>query len=437
VDEDCDPSTVGEKDDDGDGATSSACCNVTAHSRQCGSDCDDTLSVVGPDAAEVCDGLDNDCDGQVDEDVELLLYRDLDGDQYGAGDVALRACAKVRGYATESGDCDDSDPAIHPGAPESCAMPAVDRDCNGVKNDLSGGCACKTGSERPCSLPGLCSNGVLTCVDEIWSSSCSILPVAETCNGLDDDCDGQVDNDVTIDCYADEDGDGYAPAGTLSTVVCPTTDQSDGCPLGFTRRAPTGSAVDCAPKDSDISPGASEICNGKDDDCDGDIDDGLLQTMRFIDNDGDGHPGTAVQRCATDPTSSSSADDCMDDNPLVYPGQNGVFSNPACGHGFVPCLTDGSAWRCKAAGSSSCDTTLKAAQWDYDCDGDAVGEPIVSDPCVVANTCGSGCGPSGFLAPNSGAPSCGLNQAYQVCRCLGAQGGGCTGSTEQHPYPCH
>ncbi len=437
VDEDCDASTVGDKDDDGDGAVSAACCNVTEHERQCGPDCDDTNPQVGPEATEVCDGLDNNCDGRTDEGVELRLFRDLDGDQYGSGEVALRACAKVRGYSSQGGDCDDHDAAVHPGAPESCAMPAADRDCNGVKNDIAGGCACKSGTERPCPLAGLCSQGTQACVNELWSPLCSIVPVAETCNGLDDDCDGQTDNSVTIDCYADDDADGFAPAGASSMAVCPTVDQADGCPLGFTHRAPNGGAVDCAPKDSSVSPGASELCNGKDDDCDGDVDEGLALTQRFVDNDGDGHAGTAVQRCATDPNSQSSADDCMDDNPLVYPGQAGVFSSPACGHGFVPCLAGSTDWHCKIAGSDGCDAKLAAAQWDYDCDGKVTGDALVSDPCVVANTCGGGCGPSGFVSAGSGASNCGITQAYQVCRCLGAQGGGCTGATEQHPYTCH
>jgi hypothetical protein len=159
--------------------------------------------------------------------------------------------------------------------------------------------------------------------------------------------------------------------------------------------------------------------------------------QRFLDSDGDGHPGTPVQRCATDPNSYDSADDCLDDNPLVYSGQEGVFANPACGRGFAPCLFGDADWRCKPAGSSVCDATLMAAQWDYDCDGDVVGEPFVNEPCVVADSCGDGCGPSGFLPSKSGSPACGITQAYQVCRCLGAQGGGCTEMTEQHAYPCH
>jgi hypothetical protein len=434
IDEDCDPSTVGERDDDGDGAISSACCNSTQHERQCGPDCDDRRAQVGPAQTEVCDGLDNDCNGQIDEGVELLLFADEDGDHYGAGEVALHACTKVRGYAVVAGDCEDGDPAVHPGAPESCELPAFDRDCDGVDNDLPGGCACKSGSERACPLPGACGEGVLSCLEEVWSA-CSVAPEAESCNGLDDDCDGEADEGVTVDCYLDEDGDRYAAAGANAEQVCSTSERAAECPEGYTARPPAIGNIDCAPQDAATSPGASEACNGQDDDCDGDVDEGLPLEPRFVDGDGDGHPGTPVRRCATDPTSADSADDCMDDNALVHPGQDGVFASPACKRGFSPCV-DGEAWRCKPAGSDRCDESLEAASWDYDCDHEASGSPLVDGPCLTGGVCAEGCGPSGFVTKPGGVPACGGKESYQICKCLGAQGGGCTGLTEERPYPC-
>ena len=435
IDEDCDPSSVGGEDRDGDGAIASACCNVTAHDRQCGTDCDDTNAAIGPDATEVCDGLDNDCDGRIDEDVQLVLFRDADGDGYGADESTLETCTKVPGYATKDGDCDDSDPAIHPGAAESCDKPALDRDCNGKKNDFPGGCACKANTTQSCPLPGVCAGGVLTCVDGTWSS-CSIAPSAEACNGLDDDCDGEVDNDVMLDCYDDQDGDGFAAAGAKPHARCPSADGS-GCPDGYTARAPAPGSIDCAPKDASVSPGADERCNGEDDNCDGAIDEGLATVRRFVDGDGDGHAGTPVDRCADDPLSEEDADDCMDDNALVYPGQDGVFSTPACARGTVPCARSDDDWRCKPAGTEACSSDLERARWDYDCSATDDGEPFVSEPCVTADTCSGGCGKSGFTAPSAGTPSCGSMQPYQVCRCLGAQGGGCAGSSEARVYPCH
>jgi hypothetical protein len=251
---------------------------------------------------------------------------------------------------------------------------------------------------------------------------------------MDDDCDGEVDDGVTLDCYADDDGDGYAAAGAQSERACPLA-QGDGCPLGATARAPLGVGIDCAPQDSNVWPGAPESCNGRDDDCDQSIDEGLPMTQRFVDDDGDGHAGTAVQRCASDPTSQESADDCMDDNALVHPGQDGVFASPACKRGFSPCA-DGEDWRCKPAGSDSCDESLEAASWDYDCDDQASGSPLVDGPCLTGGVCAEGCGPSGFVAKPAGVPACGSKESYQICKCLGAQGGGCTGLIEERPYPC-
>jgi hypothetical protein len=277
-------------------------------------------------------------------------------------------------------------------------------------------------------------------VNELWTAQCSIGPVREVCNGLDDDCDGEIDDGAAVDCYEDEDGDGYAAAGAASESVCPSGRQLETggmCPAGSTVRAPLGSAIDCDPEDRDVSPSGKERCNGRDDDCDGSADDGLPVVARFIDGDGDGHPGTAVMRCAEDPASYDQAGDCMDDNPLVHPGQGGVFTNPACGGGFAPCLASEADWRCRPAGADACGRELRAARWDYDCDDAVVGEPFVSEPCLTGGVCADGCGSSGFLSPDAGVPSCGSAHAYQICRCLGAQGGGCTGTTERRPYPCH
>src|SRR4249920_2178477 len=84
-------------------------------------DCDDGDSAVHPGAAEVCDGVDNDCDGGVDIDaVDAVAYfADADGDGYGTGDPTL-SCTPVAKMSTDASDCDDTNAAINPLAVEIC-----------------------------------------------------------------------------------------------------------------------------------------------------------------------------------------------------------------------------------------------------------------------------------------------------------------------------
>jgi hypothetical protein len=95
-------------------------------------DCDDTDGNVYPGATEVCNGVDDNCDGNVDEGVKQTFYRDLDGDGHGDAGTPTQACSAPSGYVSNDGDCNDSLPAgptIYPGAPELCD--GEDNDCDG------------------------------------------------------------------------------------------------------------------------------------------------------------------------------------------------------------------------------------------------------------------------------------------------------------------
>ena len=114
-DEDCDPSTFGVRDADGDDFPDARCCNSTHDgSLRCGSDCDDLDNEVHPIAPDVCDGVDNDCDGYPDDESQVSLFLDADGDGHGVGPAAL-VCAGTQGYSTLSNDCDDKDVGLYPG----------------------------------------------------------------------------------------------------------------------------------------------------------------------------------------------------------------------------------------------------------------------------------------------------------------------------------
>ncbi|MSP54988.1 MAG: hypothetical protein EXR69_05195 [Myxococcales bacterium] len=89
-----------------------------------------------PGASETCNDVDDDCDGAIDEEPVdgLPFYADGDGDGYGT-DVAT-ACTLLEGYSLAGSDCDDSNPAIHPGATEACDT--IDDDCDGIASDSLG-----------------------------------------------------------------------------------------------------------------------------------------------------------------------------------------------------------------------------------------------------------------------------------------------------------
>jgi len=121
-----------------------------------GDDCDDTDPAVNPAATEVCDALDNNCDGDVDEGLERTWYEDADSDGYGVWEGAVEDCAVVDGYSLEAGDCNDADPTVHPGA-DDVSGDDIDQDCDGQadgaitdgKTKDDGGCGCDASSGAP------------------------------------------------------------------------------------------------------------------------------------------------------------------------------------------------------------------------------------------------------------------------------------------------
>ena len=267
-DEDCDPNTIsGDPDRDGDGHIDSACWNYFADGTENrGTDCDDTRNTVHASGIESCNGVDEDCDGMIDEGVQNTYYRDQDGDSYGAVEETMLGCGHLDGWTLLPGDCDD-DPTsptastTYPGAPEGCD--GVDANCDGRNPEH---CACVSGQVQPCgSDSGECRLGTQTCVAGAWGAcEDEVGPSDERCDGLDNDCDDMVDEGVTTTFYRDEDGDGARHPST--------TTQACARPPGWLAAS---AAVDCCDRDNRARPGQSSyfssrnVCSSWDYNCNG------------------------------------------------------------------------------------------------------------------------------------------------------------------------
>ncbi len=221
LDNDCDGEIdegAPDADDDGDGFTDLE------------GDCDDDNDAVHPDAIEVENGIDDDCDNRVDEGTPAA---DDDGDGFCEAELSCVGGASP-------GDCNDNSSAINPNAPET--LDNIDNDCDGLVDE--GTAAYDDDGDGFNELQGDCNDDPVDGPD--------IYPgQAEAADGVDNDCDGLIDEDF----LADADNDGWSVL-----------------------------AGDCDDTNLYTYPGAAEFADGQDNDCNGLIDDAMDGT----DDDGDG-----------------------------------------------------------------------------------------------------------------------------------------------------
>jgi hypothetical protein len=285
-------------------------------------DCDDTRAVVSPGAPELCDGVDDDCDGVLDEDLPgRPWYADADGDGWGDPALSISACGRPDGFSADGTDCDDADPVRHPDASELCD--GVDDDCDGTVDEED-----PFGSDRwyadadgdgfgdPDDWAASCTavEGRLADGTDCDDTDPAVSPIAaEHCDGIDENCNGTLDDGAAerTTWYADTDGDGYGDAArTLDACVMPP---------GY-----AAAATDCDDADATVHPDGIERCGGGDEDCDGLLDEAGATggPAWYADGDGDGwgDASDSITACTEPAGYVASAGDCDDADAAFHPG---------------------------------------------------------------------------------------------------------------------
>ena len=308
VDVDCDnqnplihTATTWYLDEDGDGfageVSVESCTQPSDNYYLVSTDCNDSSSSTSPIASEMCDGVDNNCNGRIDDAIGENIngntyYFDLDNDGFGVFTESIQACFPQPGYVENYGDCNDYEPTIYP-LSEELPGDGVDQDCNGIE-------LCFVDED------GDGFGGLLTIESDILCSHAST-----NSNDCDDNSlytfPGAAYLESELECMKDVDRDGYGD------------NQTDG---------DVNSGNDCDDFDPTISPNAMEIGgDGVDQDCDG-------SDVCFLDTDGDGFGGattTGELGCFSEGLTTIGGD-CDDSSTgeFTFPGAAYLDSTTSC-----------------------------------------------------------------------------------------------------------
>ncbi len=334
----CPESCTDGRDNDGDGDVDCADLDCAATCDQDGdgfadllgggTDCDDSDAAVHPAAAEVCNGVDDDCDGGVDDadsdldpSTKLPLYGDADGDGYGPLTSVGNACAPGPGQVLVGGDCDDDDPARSPGESEVCD--GLDNDCDTLVDDDDPSIDPAQQAEWFYDLD---NDGYGDPLDSVLSC---VQPTDHVANS--DDCHVfDPAYGLIVEWWPDNDGDGHGAGVPVLACLPPAAHVADGddCDDGDAALSPStpwylDADIDGYGDPLAVTTGCTQPWAHVDNDLDcNDLDFAINPTTVWpYDGDGDGygHPVFTVVGCDP-PDGAPEATDCDDSEPTTSPG---------------------------------------------------------------------------------------------------------------------